>query len=487
MLLSAGFIAGRAFAQTATIIQANVNASGQNITGDAANEPSIAVDPTNPNHIAIGWRQFDSVSSNFRQAGNAYSTDGGHHWTKPANLTPGVFRSDPVLDADPDGEIFYYSLTTPNNGFEYDMFHSTNGGATYSAPPVYAYGGDKGWMGVDKTTGPGRGNIYAFWSQYASCCGEVDFTRSTDHGLTFNAPLSLAEQPYWGTVAVGPDGEVYIFGDSGINSYMVVLRSDNAQNAAQTPVFNVVATLPYSFMGTIEGFSGNGPNPGGLVGQGWIAVDRSTGPRRGNVYILWSLTPPNNAHPTDVRFSRSVDGGHTWSTPLTINDDPSGNGAFHWFGTLAVAPNGRLDSVWNDTRGSSQINMSRLYYSSSNDGGVTWSANVALSNAWNSYVGYPQQNKIGDYIHMVSDNDGANLAWSSTLNNEQDVYFVRIGQFPCRGDFNGDRHVDLADLGILIANYGAPATPATGDLNNNGVVDLSDLATELSLYGAVCP
>src|SRR5205085_12652598 len=47
--------------------QVNVDASGMNITGDAANEPSIAVDPTNHNRMVIGWRQFDSVTSNFRQ------------------------------------------------------------------------------------------------------------------------------------------------------------------------------------------------------------------------------------------------------------------------------------------------------------------------------------------------------------------------------------------------------------------------------------
>src|ERR1700758_2781829 len=47
--------------------QVNVDASGNNIIGDAANECAISVDPTNTNRMAIGWRQFDSVQSNFRQ------------------------------------------------------------------------------------------------------------------------------------------------------------------------------------------------------------------------------------------------------------------------------------------------------------------------------------------------------------------------------------------------------------------------------------
>jgi hypothetical protein len=52
-----------------TSVQANVDAGGANIPGDAANEPSIAVDPNDPDKMAIGWRQFNTVSSNFRQAG----------------------------------------------------------------------------------------------------------------------------------------------------------------------------------------------------------------------------------------------------------------------------------------------------------------------------------------------------------------------------------------------------------------------------------
>src|ERR1017187_2295212 len=47
-----------------TSVQVNVDSLGRNILGDAANEPSIAVDPNNPNNIAIAWRQFNDVTSN---------------------------------------------------------------------------------------------------------------------------------------------------------------------------------------------------------------------------------------------------------------------------------------------------------------------------------------------------------------------------------------------------------------------------------------
>src|SRR6266851_9104386 len=90
--------------------QANVDANGNNIIGDAANECSISVDPTNTSKMAIGWRQFNDVNSNFRQGGWGYTTDAGITWTFPGNLEPGVFRSDPVLYADETGTFFYLSL-----------------------------------------------------------------------------------------------------------------------------------------------------------------------------------------------------------------------------------------------------------------------------------------------------------------------------------------------------------------------------------------
>ncbi|MCW8961586.1 MAG: hypothetical protein OQK29_08480, partial [Ignavibacteriaceae bacterium] len=134
-------------------VQVNVDQFGQNIVGDAANEPSIAVDPANPNNMAIGWRQFDTISSNFRQAGYAYSTDGGLNWTTGI-IEQGIFRSDPVLGADNYSKLFYYSLST-SGSYTCELFNSVDGGATWLGS-VPAYGGDKGWMTIDRTGSMGE-------------------------------------------------------------------------------------------------------------------------------------------------------------------------------------------------------------------------------------------------------------------------------------------------------------------------------------------
>src|SRR5438045_5365381 len=80
--------------------QVNVDANGNNIIGDAANECPIAVDPTDGNKMTIAWRQFNDVSSNFRQAGWGYTIDGGLPWTFPGVLQHNNIRSDPVANSD---------------------------------------------------------------------------------------------------------------------------------------------------------------------------------------------------------------------------------------------------------------------------------------------------------------------------------------------------------------------------------------------------
>ncbi len=158
-------------------VQVNVDGAGNNIVNDAANEPSIAVDLTNSQHVAIGWRQFDTITSNFRQAGWGYTDDGGATWTADV-INPGVFRSDPVLDSDAGGNFYYNSL---RGTFDCDVFRSADGGASWDGG-VFAAGGDKQWMAIDRTDGLGAGHIYSNWNQSFSWCSPTSLPRTTNGG-----------------------------------------------------------------------------------------------------------------------------------------------------------------------------------------------------------------------------------------------------------------------------------------------------------------
>ncbi|NOX45890.1 MAG: T9SS type A sorting domain-containing protein [Chlorobi bacterium] len=402
--------------------QVNVDENGDNILGDAGNEPSLAVDPTDPNRIVIGWRQFDDVGNNFRQAGYGYSTDAGQTWTFPGVINPGIFRSDPVLDFDSEGNFYYNSLTVDDNDNMWcDVFRITDGGVEWDEG-TYAQGGDKQWMRIDKISENGMGNNYSFWTSYWSICYPGAFTRSVNGGDSYEDCVENDGNPYWGTLAVGADGTLYIVGASDLTGGIIVAKSTSAQNSGIVVGWDSYTNVYLG--GELSGWTEI--NPQGLLGQAWVDTDISDGPGAGNVYVMAAVSPYSSNDPGEIYFAKSTDGGENWQLPVRINDDDISSNNTQWFGTMSVAPNGRIDAIWLDTRDNPGTYMSSLYYSYSIDQGETWTVNQKLSEAFDPHVGWPQQNKMGDYYDMVSDNEGAHLAWANTLNGEQDVYYGHI-------------------------------------------------------------
>lgn len=520
--------AGHLFESAGPAVQVNTNAQGLDILGDAGNEPSIAVDPTAPNRIAVGWRQFDSITSSFREAGYALSLDGGRTWS-PRTLDNGVFRTDPVLRYDADGLLLYSSLFVAGQTYRIDTLRSTDGGTTFG-PPINSFGGDKQWIAVDRSNGIGRGHVYMAWNTAGNNFFPNQFNRSLDGGLTWSAPQTLPSRPVFGQIQVGPDGVVYVAGvpNSSNTPTFYVTRSVNAQDPTQTPTFTPAVIVP---MGGNLRLS-TGPNPAGLLGPVNFAIDPA---RPGWVYMLCSVDPAD-ADPMDVHIARSTDGGATWSPPVRVNDVRTG---WQWFGTMSVAPNGRIDAVWNDTRNApatGAVFTSEIYYSFSMDGGDTWSPSERVLGPFNPHVGWPMQNKIGDYWDMESDALGADLICAATITGGQDVYYARLGprdcnrnaiddasetagalvrdcdrdgipdsceiaagaetdadgderidvcEIVCPGDVSGDGSVDLIDFFAFFGAY-EPREPLA-DLNNDGEVDLADFFAFFDSFDTGCP
>ena len=475
--------------------------SGLNIIGDAANEPSLAVSPVDPDVMVVGWRQFPTINSDSRFAGFAYSHDGGLSWTNggtldhPPNQPANAEQSDPVLAVNSQGVFFYWSeVFRPNPPTAHYVYRSLDGGMTWTIPTQVQNPptpGDKEWITIDRTAGIGNGHIYGGWNNF-DLNGQC-FVRSIDGGNSYSEPVRIADAggTQWMLhLAVGPDGELYAAWRNFRENAIFITKSTNAQNPAVVPTFDAFG--PGGRNGIdIRLDDGNNPiylvlNPVGFH-QIYLDVDRSTGPRRGWVYCLWA---DDRNDVCDILFARSRDGGFNWDTGFRVNDDALGNGAYQWMPAMSVAPDGRIDAVWYDTRNdlSRPVPSSELFYSFSTDGGATWSENRRLSDPFDTTLGWPQQNKIGDYIQSVSDDAGVNLVYAATFNGEQDIYFLRINPNPCPADLNGDGVIDLADLGILLADFGCvPPGPCVADINGDGNTDLADLGILLSEFGTTCP
>jgi len=99
--------------------------------------------------------------------------------------------------------------------------------------------------------------------------------------------------------------------------------------------------------------------------------------------VTWAQALPK-LHTGHIRFARSVDGGRTFSTPITVNDNLEEIG--HSFGTLALDDKGRMALVWLDgreraaaVRQGGSYRGSSVQYVLSEDRGATFSPNRKLA------------------------------------------------------------------------------------------------------------
>lgn len=110
-----------------------------------------------------------------------------------------------------------------------------------------------------------------------------------------------------------------------------------------------------------------------------IIVDGDT-----TVFVSWTLkTSPRFTG--EIRFSRSIDGGKTFSTPRTINDD--GLFAGHRFESLYLTESGHLYLTWIDKRDlhasierGEDYSGAAIYYAVSTDRGASFSTNYRVAN-----------------------------------------------------------------------------------------------------------
>jgi hypothetical protein len=100
----------------------------------------------------------------------------------------------------------------------------------------------------------------------------------------------------------------------------------------------------------------------------------------GTVLVTWVQSLPQKLYAANVRFSRSTDGGHTFSKPVTLNDD--GRITSHSFAALAIDGAGKVSVVWLDGRDKEAAQEKdedfsgvSVYSVKSNDNGASFETN----------------------------------------------------------------------------------------------------------------
>jgi hypothetical protein len=104
---------------------------------------------------------------------------------------------------------------------------------------------------------------------------------------------------------------------------------------------------------------------------------------KGNIYLTWAWSVGEH-HAGHIRFSRSSDGGKSFSAPVTVNDNLDAIG--HSFESMAIGQKGEIFIAWLDSRDNAAAKKagqtfegSSLYYTWSNDGGKSFYPNKRIA------------------------------------------------------------------------------------------------------------
>jgi hypothetical protein len=269
--------------------------------------------------------------------------------------------------------------------------------------------------------------IYEAWIG----CGGEGFARSVDGGAHFSAPITLPDssQSDDPAVAVAPDGTLYVSYLRYFNNYAYPVVATSFDHGA---TFTQVSSL-------IPHVAGN-----------WGDRDFITAGRHGTVYVTWDYGPsiadvnivcsPTGscayANVDATAFiQKSTDYGKTWG-PLTPMQPgfPAGGG---YDASIVVQPNGVVDALmWGHhlDPGTFAVHPGHEYFTSSADGGRTWSpavevgasagsiailtwwidGNLSTDRAGNLYATWDTQTSSGD-IGWLSYSTDHGRRWSAPI------------------------------------------------------------------------
>jgi hypothetical protein len=411
----------------------NVDASNEDTP---QSETSITINPNAPSEVVGGSNEI------VRLPMRAYfSSNGGKSFgavdlpLPPPATTNGVdFGSDPGVAFDTRGDVYYSYIVVFFNrtfgsiqGTEMAVAKSTDGGATWPHATFFNFNSgsgkfnDKPMIAVDTNpASPFRDSVYVAWDNASNKNGKSSsndallFSRSTDGGATFSAPIAvnsltggpssvIGADPF-----VGPDGEVYVAWHDVQNNRLMVSRSLDGGVTFGQPTTIAPTVTPFADAIAPQA------SRGALVYPA-CGTDQSSGAHRGALYCSWMDETASSG--TDIFLARSSDRGEHWSAPLRVNDDPQGVVKDQFNQWLSVDPvTGAIDLSWNDARNDPADTKTDVFFTSSTNGGLTFAPNVKVTTAMSDESAAnpfaDAGNQYGDYEGIAAFGGTAHPIWT---------------------------------------------------------------------------
>lgn len=391
-------------------------------------EPHMSTNPRNP----LWWFNAFNVSNTAN-----HHTENGHDWASSTAPFPSN-SGDPVTAYDSLGNLYWMTMNGPTITGTW-VVKSTNNGQTWGSAVASNAGNDKNWIAADQTMGPYANYVYGTMTN----SGVGSFTRSTNQGASFTNTWTFSNQTLPGMmVCVGPN----VLGGNNISGGCVYVVTNSGSSFAATYTFYCSTDGGTSFtLKSAQNFANYvGTNVNGRNSvqnfrtrpYPFIAADNSFGPYRGRLYLVYaSNVPAGDGNKSDIFCRYSTDQGTSWSSPVTVNDDPNSTANYQWHPSIwCDKQTGRLYVKWLDTRNTPTSDSCEVYASYSDNGGVSFVQNQLISNRkfrinCTTCGGGGTPAYLGDYDAVASNAQGAMLVWTDFRNGTFGSYTAYFPDF----------------------------------------------------------
>src|SRR3954454_12128372 len=433
-------------------------------------EPWVAANPRTAGNLVAGFQQDRWSNGGSNALRGAASTDGGATWTQTAaaftRCTGGTYdrATDPWVSFSPDGTGYFISLSLAMPDFtphEIAVARSSNGGASWSAPvtlrkeTLRTIANDKESITADPADSR---YVYAIWDRLAfpneqsrgksfeeaaGFYGPTWFARTTNGGTSWEAARRVYDpatdgpgngrndQTIGNQVVVLPNGTLVDAFSLEHNdnahqrkgSRVAIIRSTDKGATWEQHATQVAQSLS---VGVTDPTTGAALRTSDELPE--IAVDRSSNPRtRGNLYAVWQDGRFSGFDHDEIAFSRSTDGGGTWSAPQRIST-PTGKAAFT--PSIAVSANGTIGVVHYDLRHDDARAPlpTDVWLTTSSDGGATWSEQHVSGPFDMTKAPDAGGYFTGDYIGLAATGTAFHPVWVATTSaqNVTDVFTATV-------------------------------------------------------------
>ncbi len=389
------------------------------------------------------------------------STDKGHTWIGPEIIFEGLAYDDMDIAADTDGVHLLLVEFYEDEVSEYKLLYyakSTDGGVTFSTP--VRVGERQNIEFIELFTSPGYIFIYAQNMDWDLDEAFNYLYISTDGGVSWTERRVLPEYALRNASFTVKDGVIHLVYAGMPGSSAIVYSSSTDVGITWSPPTAVS--------------SGEGPHS--QLPQ--VAVDDEA------IHIAWE---DDRNECFNVMYSRSTDGGASWSRDRRLND------TFYGARNKLLVDEEGLHIVWCQYHGDDgwpsswgSFDYGIIWYKFSDDSGLNWSDEFRVSqNEDIPPIDLPDRG--ANVVQLAEYVTGFCAMWQDKRDGNIDLYMRNNLGPACSGDVDGDGDTDLSDLAALLAacgtSEGEPDYDPNADLDGNGTVDLTDLAYLLSDYG----